>query len=785
MLKSTKKLAVALLALLPIILPAQLPLRHHIAPVKGPVVKTEQTVYKDVRLDDAGKPLLPARHEGRQVAVYENSLPVTEMHYDFLIGDKEKLTGRVDFSYENNRVKTIKEFAGDFFSSKDRMELHATFIHNYVNDLLESENVLDKDGKLLATLKYLPEGQAGNTPLIQFDEYRFEKGDLQKRDRYGIQYDTSGRVRLHFQIREGDTIFYNRVIFMPPDTWRMEHFTASSGRFNETVWKSHIQYDSKGNPLLMVTENPADTVAARYAVIVYRYQYAGDADWSTAPEVGKAPVVVPPAKENTAETVEEVAPPRAVPGHSQTTSSTDSKTGKPTPPKYFFPYKQIEQNGKIGCQDAYGRTMIPAVYDEVKMHAATLGTIFVRQGNLWGTVDPENRPLLPVEFAHIGSHGKLLFLRDIQGRMGAAHLDGTRLIPCENNFLNWDGYLKALYVVKDSLVSLYAEDGSLILAPEYRDVRGSMHQNDIWAVRRKDNRWGVIERKTARVLVPFDYDELALTESMMHRKGEKVLLIRARKNGRWGFIDLENLIVVPIEYQWVDLAADKEHFLVKQNNRQGLLRQDLSTAIPIQYVQIFQPNEKMYLPINEQGLGGIRSAEQEIVPEKYRRQDIEVTGQVIRVKQDSLFWLYSQESAFEPFRYIHWEKFADNWHVVLHYHLADGRQCLISNQEDDPTIEFFDKKETYEQGRGKKIVVLQRTDADGQTWFGIRDARLGRCIAPMTYAELDLNVTLRHQDRFNRVKDTAGSEYVCALGRATPKGPWVLIGSKGSVVSLK
>ncbi|MBK8194518.1 MAG: WG repeat-containing protein [Lewinellaceae bacterium] len=788
MLKSIIKSTLLLLFLIPASLAAQLPLRHHIAPAKGPVVKTEQVVYKDVRLDATGKPLLPARHEGRQVVIYENGLPVTETHYDYHIGDQEKLMARVEFSHENGRVSTIKELVNDAFGTKERMKLHATFIHNYVNGVLESENVLDEDGKLLATLKYLPEVQLGSTPLVQFDEYRFEKGELQKRDRYGIQYDTSGRMRLHFQIREGDTLFYNRVSHKPPDTWRMEHFTASSGQFNETVWKSHIQYEAKGNPLLMITENPADTSDARYAVIVYRYQYVGDSDWSAAPEVGKAPVVIQPAPKKTDEIVVEepprvVSPPSEVRGDKQTSSNTDPQPAKSTPPKYFFPYQQIKENGKVGCQDANGRKMIPAVYDEVKHHSAPQGTIFVRQGELWGTVDPENRPLLPIKYVHIGSFGKILYLRDAEGKMGAAHLDGTRLVPCENKFLNWDGYLKALYVIKDSLVSLYSEDGKLLFAPKYRDIRGSMHRDDIWAVRREDNRWGLIDRATERILIPFEYEEITLTESPMNRNGEKVLLIQAKKNERWGFLDPNNQIIVPIEYQWVRLAADKQHFLVKQNDRLGLLRPDLSVAIPIRYVQIIQPNTNIFMPLNEQGLWGARTAEREIVPEKYQREDIKVTGKVIQVKEGDQFWLYSQTGEFDPLPCSRWEPFPENMDGGYVYHTTDGRKCLVSNHDKNPTLEFFDQYTTREQGRERKIVVLQRTDENGKTWYGIRQTGYGRCIAPMIYSELDFNVTLRHTDKFTREKGT-GSQYVCALGRTSPKDPWVLIGSEGDIVRL-
>lgn len=780
-----------LLLIFPAFLCAQLPLRHYISPVKGPVLKTEQTVYKDVQLDAAGIPLLPKKSESRVVVAYENGRPVTQTHYDFWLDEQEILSSRTEFSYENGRLKTVKEFvnSGYGYSKQEKIKLHATFIHNYVNGVLESENVLDEDGKLLATLKYLPDVQLGATPLIQFDEYRFEKGELQKRDRYGVQYDTSGRIQLHFQIRNSDTVFYRQVTFRPPDTWRMEYFTASTRLLEAVTWKTKIQYDASGNELLMITGNPEDSSATRYAVVVYRYQYAGDKDWSSTPRVGAAPATAQPLAEKTPETIvvdepAQVKAPKEVPGDNQISSGTDPKPAAARPPKYFFPYTRIEENGKFGCKDAYGRKIIPAVYDEVDPLPAPQGTIYVRQGKLWGAVDPENRPLLPIAYAHLGKYGKMLFLRDSLGKMGAALMDGTRLIPCENDFLNWDGYLKALYVEKDGLVSLFDQEGRLLLAPKYRAVRGSMHRDDIWAVRRTDDRWGVIDRATGQVIVPFDYEELNWIESLMNRNGEKVLILRAQKNGVSGIIDLDNQTVVPFEYQWAALSADKEHFLVKQNNRLGLLRQDLSVAIPIRYVQIFQPNENIYMPLNEQGLYGARTAEREIVPEKYQREDIKVTGRVIQVKQDSLFWLYAQKGEFEPFQYTHGETFADRWNAALVYHLPDGRQCLVSNQENDPVIEFFDQQTTYEQGRGKKIVVLQRSDADGKTWYGIRNAYSGKCIVPVVYAELDMNVALRHNDQFTRAKGN-GSEYACALGRTSPGAHWVLIGSEGSVVALK
>jgi hypothetical protein len=231
------------------------------------------------------------------------------------------------------------------------------------------------------------------------------------------------------------------------------------------------------------------------------------------------------------------------------------------------------------------------------------------------------------------------------------------------------------------------------------------------------------------------------------------------------------------------LAADRQHFLVRKNDRLGLLRQDQSLAIPIQYFQIFQPVEKIYMTLNEQNLWGVRTAEREIVPEKYVRDSIQVTGKVIRVTDGSPSWLYSQTGAFEPFQYTRWEAFARSADGVHTYHLADGRKCLVSSRENDPPAEFFDRQTRYETNHGGAIIVLQRTDEQGQTWYGIRNGELGQAIAPMVYRELDMKVTLRHTDRFTREKGNT-SEFVCALGRTSPKGPWVLIGSRGTVMEL-
>lgn len=782
-----RNLPFLILLLLPFTLSAQLPLRHHIAPVKGEVLKSEQTIYKDVRLDAAGIPLLPKKSESRVVVTYENGLPVTQTHYDFFLDKREVLSSRTKFSYENGKVKTVKEFVNAGYSQDAKLKLHATFIHNYVNGVLESENVLDADGKMLATLKYLPEVQLGATPLIQFDEHRFEKGELQKRDRYGIQYDTSGRVQLHFQIRNGDTVFYREVTFSPPNTWRMEYFTASTRLIEEISWKSNIQYDAKGNELLMITENPEDTSATSYAVIVCRYQYAGDRDWSSEPIVGTAPEQVPPAPEKTPEIekkmeepVRVVAPPKEVPGHNQTPSNAAAKPAAPAPKKYFFPYSQFEENGKFGCNDPYKRMMIPAVYDDLIPYHANQGFILVKKDALWGLVDPENRPLLPLEYKHISVESKYIIVTDPAGKKGAVRPDGTFLFPCEYDLISWDFGVKVLKVKKDGLMSLYDAEGALLLPPKYANLLGSIHLPG-FVIAQQDSLWGLVEISTGKVILPFEYQELFFSSSLMERKGEKVLTIQAKKNGAQGIIDQHNNIILPFEYQWAGLAADKVHILVRKNDRLGLLRQDGTVVIPIRYFQIYQPYNHIYMPLNEQDLWGVRTVEQEIVPEKYQRSDIEVSGKVIRVKDGDKFWLYSQTGAFEPFQYTHWEPLAEGMHAVLIYYRTDGRKCFVSNHDKDPVIEYFDQQTTREQGPGRKIIVLQRTDENGKTWYGIRQALYGNCIAPMIYSELDFNITRRHIDQFTRAKGD-GSEYVCALGRKSSKDPWELIGSKGAVV---
>ena len=96
-----------------------------------------------------------------------------------------------------------------------------------------------------------------------------------------------------------------------------------------------------------------------------------------------------------------------------------------------------------------------------------------------------------------------------------------------------------------------------------------------------------------QTLVSFDQDgkestkSLVYTHSRSYYNGFSDGLCAVVKDGKYGFIDKGNKVVIPFIYEAADNFRNDEYAIVMKNGKQGLIRKNGDEVVPFAYDEIF------------------------------------------------------------------------------------------------------------------------------------------------------------------------------------------------------
>lgn len=192
--------------------------------------------------------------------------------------------------------------------------------------------------------------------------------------------------------------------------------------------------------------------------------------------------------------------------------------------------KPSQKNGRWGIEDGNGNIIIPFEYDEIKL--ANKGNFNVRKNAKWGIIDKAGSVIIPCEYDEIKPdvYKKDVFNVKKNGKWGIIDEDGVAIIPCEYD------------EIEVGFNSSYTLINSFQL--------------------KKNGKWGIADKTTGRIVIPCEYDEIfKFAETMPVKKGDK-----------WGIIDDKNEVIIPFEYEGIELnKSNKEVLFAKKNGKWGLI----------------------------------------------------------------------------------------------------------------------------------------------------------------------------------------------------------------------
>ena len=213
------------------------------------------------------------------------------------------------------------------------------------------------------------------------------------------------------------------------------------------------------------------------------------------------------------------------------------------------------KNKKLGILSETGKLIVPMKYDFI---GSGTGFYFVKQKQMWGCYNKIGENIIPLEYEDIGFQISNNLVRvKKNGKWGFVDLQNNIKIQFQFDFLcNFDD--GKAYAKKDGKKYYINTQGGIITetnkdenfcSEDGRPVADINNQfNDSILIIERKEKYGVVESKTNKVIIPFKYDEIGLYYN-------NIILVRSKD--KWGaYTDSGRLISEPkysyLEIFWAD-----------------------------------------------------------------------------------------------------------------------------------------------------------------------------------------------------------------------------------------
>ncbi|TAE30625.1 MAG: hypothetical protein EAZ91_09845 [Cytophagales bacterium] len=231
----------------------------------------------------------------------------------------------------------------------------------------------------------------------------------------------------------------------------------------------------------------------------------------------------------------------------------------------------VKKDGKWGCLNAQGVTVIPFEYDDVKLFSEG-GLARVRKDDKWGFVDRYGVVVIPLEYEDVEPFDKGLSIAKKNEKWGFINRHGTLVIPFqyEQVWLFSEGLVN---VQENGKWGCVDTNGKIVIKPQYEYI--SFFKNGL-AIAKRNNSWEFID-KNGTVVTSLEDERDRFSEDRISDK-----MASLKRDDKYGFIDEFGEVVIPFVY---DGAKKFSEGLagVKINGKSGFINKAGVVIIPFQY----------------------------------------------------------------------------------------------------------------------------------------------------------------------------------------------------------
>lgn len=201
----------------------------------------------------------------------------------------------------------------------------------------------------------------------------------------------------------------------------------------------------------------------------------------------------------------------------------------------------LKKDEKYGFSDYKGRILSKCVYDSCLVIKG--GHIPVEMNGKWGFINNIGDKEISYIYDNIVEYNDSIFIAEINGKRGIADFYGNTLLDFKWTLIRYKMYRGATYAMDGKYFAIintkFKQVTDAIFEPVHFLVWAFDSEGYACAISSNTHKWGVVEVETGKTVVPFVYDDLGFV-----CEG----LVRAEKNEKYGFLDMEGNIVIPFIY---------------------------------------------------------------------------------------------------------------------------------------------------------------------------------------------------------------------------------------------
>jgi WG containing repeat len=260
---------------------------------------------------------------------------------------------------------------------------------------------------------------------------------------------------------------------------------------------------------------------------------------------------------------------------------------------------------KRGIIDFSGNIVVPFMYDNIFRYTAENSIVTIGKKN--GVIDSTNKILIPIKYEYITSANENILIVKENNKYGFIGENGKAIT--KNIYKDVDRFYdkKATIILEDNSGTVINTEGKELFKAIKNINFTNVKQDLLIAINTKTKKYGVFNDEGKQIITSI-YDEIEIY----------VNNIKVKKNDKYGLLDRDNKIKIPIEYEGL-YYRENNNFICTKQKFYGVINTKNEYLIPLKYGDIDYLEQKYYFARNKDSLSGVFDLNgKEILPLEYK-----------------------------------------------------------------------------------------------------------------------------------------------------------------------
>ena len=276
----------------------------------------------------------------------------------------------------------------------------------------------------------------------------------------------------------------------------------------------------------------------------------------------------------------------------------------------------LKKDDKVGVIDGKGNTVVPALYDDVKIPNPTKAVFICYEDNGTKVLNEEQEEIytqyeeiLPLRLKNVSTdliYEKKVLQYKKDGKYGLIGIDGKELTKPIYDEIATLPYKEGEILVKENgKYGVINQNGTIMVKPNYDWIEADGYYDEQDAYKydgyivknttQEGYRYGYVSIDGIEIL-PVECNELKRITSAGSKT--QVYLLGA-KNGQYGVWENEKQLIAP-EYQSISFDETNNVFVVQKGKKYGMISIQGKTLLDVKYAQIDSNGKYFYVSENNE-----------------------------------------------------------------------------------------------------------------------------------------------------------------------------------------